>query len=74
MGAYCLQNWFLLKNDVLFGYEINNKTSAFLRFETYDFRKYAQNIKNWQGLFDMAQINLMSSHKQLNYGLEVYIY
>lgn len=75
MVAYGISSKILLKNNLLFGYKINDDYQTFVRLENNGFRKEALDWQNWKGYFDQARVDLVSSIKDKNikYGIEVLI-
>lgn len=71
LAAYCFTNNALVKNNLLLGYKIDDKSTAYLRLENNGFRSTNFDWKNWQGYFDNVKADFVSSYKDIKYGFQV---
>ena len=72
LGAYGFTNNVLVKNNIFLGYQIDDKSSAYLRFENDGYRSSGFDWKYWQGYFDSVKVDFVSSHKDFKYGIQVF--
>lgn len=71
LGAYGISNNVLVKNSLLFGYNHDDKTSAYLRIENDGYRKTGFNWADFSGYFDSLRLSVVSEWKDWGYGFEV---
>lgn len=69
--AYNITNNILVKNNLLLGYKIDDKSTAYLRLENNGFRSTKFDWSNWQGYFDSVKLDFVSSYKDIKYGFQV---
>jgi hypothetical protein len=71
VGAYGLTSHVLVKNNLLFGYKVNDDTTSFLRAENNGYRKTGFNWGDASGYFDVLKLDVVSSFKGWKWGFEV---
>lgn len=70
LSAVGITNRILAKNAVLFGQKINDKVSAFLKFENDGFRKSNFSFTDFKGYFNTATVDIVGKHNDsIRYGL-----
>lgn len=74
MAAYGISSGILLKNNLLFGYRVNDNSDLFLRLENRNFRKDNFSWTNWAGYVDLARLDYVSKYNDIKYGFEVSIH
>lgn len=73
LAAYGISSRVLLKNNLLFGYKVNDTTNASLRVENNGYRKDFD-WANFRGYFDNVRADVVSKYKDnIEYGLEVLV-
>lgn len=73
LGAYGLLNHVLVKNNLLFGYKVNDSTNTYLRLINNGYRKTGFNWTDAKGYFDSIKLDLITSVNDWKVGLEVKI-
>jgi len=63
MAAYGFSNNALIKNNLLFGYKLNDTASTFLRVENTGFRKGAFDWTNVKGYFDSVKVDFVNKYQ-----------
>jgi hypothetical protein len=71
LGAYGVTSHVLVKNNLLFGYKVDSKTSTFLRLVNNGYRKTGFNWGDLSGYFDSLKLDVVSSFQDWKYGAEV---
>lgn len=72
MAAYGITKNLLVKNNLLFGYKVNDTANASLRIQNNGYRKDAFDWKNFKGYFDTIKVDFTNKHQSnLTYGFEV---
>ena len=72
LGAYGLTSHVLVKNNILLGYKIDDKTNTYLRLENNGYRKTGFNWGDFGGYFDHLKLDVVSSFNGWKWGLEVF--
>jgi hypothetical protein len=63
LAAYGITHNVLVKNNLLFGYKINDTTNASLRVENNGYRKDNFDWANWKGYFDNIRVDAVSKYR-----------
>jgi hypothetical protein len=72
LTAYGLTSHVLSKNNLLFGYNIDENTSAYLRLENQGYRKAGFNWGDASAYFDHLKLDTVSSYRGWRWGVEVF--
>ena len=71
LTAYGLTNHVLSKNNLLFGYNIDQNSSVYIRLENNGYRKAGFNWADASGYFDHLKLDTVSSYRGYRLGVEV---
>lgn len=71
LGAYGITNHVLVKNNLLFGYKIDDNTSTFIRLDSGDYRKAGFNWGDFSGYFNSLKLDAVSTFRGWKWGFEV---
>lgn len=72
LAAYGITQNVLVKNNLLFGYKVNDTVNGSLRLENKGFRKDNFDWANAKGYFDQAKVDVVGKYQNnIEYGLEV---
>lgn len=71
LGAYGVTSHVLVKNNLLFGYKVDDNTSAFFRLSNNGYRKTGFNWGDLSGYFDNLNLDVVTSFKDWKYGVQV---
>lgn len=73
LAAFGISQRILLKNNLLFGYKVNDTTNASLRVQNNGYRKNFE-WTNFKGYFDSTKFDVVAKYKDnIEYGVEVLV-